>query len=66
MRYNAPFQPQESWVKTKKPKKSAGASTTKPADNGATTGHEAQLWRMADVLLPKLVSGKFACSRGGT
>ena len=50
MRYNAPFQPTESWVKTKKPKKSAGASTTKPADNGATTGYEAELWRMADAL----------------
>ena len=32
----------------RKPKKSDTA--TKPADNGATTGYEAELWRMADTL----------------
>ncbi len=37
-------------MKARKPKKTAGASTAKPADNGATTGHEADLWRMADAL----------------
>ena len=37
-------------MKAKKPKKPARASATKPADNGATTGHEADLWRMADTL----------------
>ena len=26
------------------------SSTTKPVDNGATTGYEADLWRMADTL----------------
>ena len=34
----------------RKPKKSTGGSTTKPADTGATTGYEAELWRMADAL----------------
>ncbi len=37
-------------MKARKPKKPAGASTTKPADSGATTGYEAELWRMADTL----------------
>jgi hypothetical protein len=26
--------------------------------NGATVGYEAQLWQMADALLPKLISGE--------
>ena len=36
-------------MKVRKSKKSAG-DIAKPADNGATTGHEAELWRMADTL----------------
>ena len=34
----------------RKPKKPAGDTATKPADNAATTGYEADLWRMADTL----------------
>ena len=34
----------------RKPKKPAGDTATKPPDNGATTGYEAELWRMADTL----------------
>ena len=37
-------------MKARKPKKPPGDTTTKPADHGATTGHEADLWRMADAL----------------
>ena len=37
-------------MKARKPKKTAGDTATKPADNSATTGHEADLWRMADAL----------------
>ena len=37
-------------MKARKPKKPVGDTATKPADNGATTGHEADLWRMADTL----------------
>ncbi len=37
-------------MKAKKPKKSAGDTATKPAVSGATTGYEAELWRMADTL----------------
>ena len=37
-------------MKARKPKKPAGDTATKPADNGATTGYEADLWRMADTL----------------
>ncbi|MDE0145220.1 MAG: class I SAM-dependent DNA methyltransferase [Nitrospira sp.] len=37
-------------MKAKKPKKSAGDATAKLTDNGATTGYEAELWRMADTL----------------
>ena len=50
MRYNGPFQPAESRMKARKPKKPVGDTATKPGDNGATTGHEAQLWQMADTL----------------
>ncbi len=50
MRYNTPLQPPESRMKAKKPKKSAGDATAKPTDTGATTGYEADLWRMADTL----------------
>ena len=37
-------------MKARKPKKTADDTATKPADNSATTGHEADLWRMADAL----------------
>ena len=37
-------------MKARKPKKPVGDTATKPADNGATTGYEADLWRMADTL----------------
>ncbi len=37
-------------MKARKPKKLAGASTAKLTDNGAMTGYEAELWRMADTL----------------
>ena len=37
-------------MKAQKPKTPPGDTATKPADNGATTGHEAELWRMADTL----------------
>ena len=36
-------------MKARKPKKPVGDTATKPAGNGATTGHEAELWRMADT-----------------
>ena len=34
----------------RKAKKPAGDTATKPADSAATTGYEAELWRMADTL----------------
>ena len=37
-------------MKARKPKTPPGDTATKPADNGATTGYEAELWRMADTL----------------
>ncbi len=37
-------------MKARKPKKPASESSTKAADNSATTGYEADLWRMADTL----------------
>ena len=37
-------------MKARKPKTPPGDTATKPAGNGATTGHEADLWRMADTL----------------
>ena len=37
-------------MKARKTKKPVGDTATKPAGNGATTGHEAELWRMADTL----------------
>ena len=37
-------------MKARKPKKPAGDLATKPADNGATTGYEDELWHMADAL----------------
>ena len=37
-------------MKARKTKKPVGDTTTKPAGNGATTGYEADLWRMADTL----------------
>ncbi len=37
-------------MKARKTKKPVGDTTTKPAGNGATTGYEAELWRMADTL----------------
>ena len=37
-------------MKARKPKTPTGDTATKPADHGATTGHEAELWRMADTL----------------
>ena len=37
-------------MKARKTKKPPGDTATKPADNGATTGYEAELWRMADTL----------------
>ena len=37
-------------MKARKQRKPPGDTTTKPANNGATTGHEADLWRMADTL----------------
>ncbi len=52
-------------MKARKPKKPVGDTATKPADTGATTGYEAELWRMADVLIPKLLSMKFAGKSGG-
>ncbi len=37
-------------MKTRKTKKPIGDTATKPAENSATTGYEAELWRMADTL----------------
>ena len=37
-------------MKARKPKTPPGDTATKPAGNGATTGYEAELWRMADTL----------------
>ena len=37
-------------MKARKPKTPPGDTATKPADHGATTGYEAELWRMADTL----------------
>ncbi len=37
-------------MKARKSKKPIGGTATKPAGNGATTGYEAELWRMADTL----------------
>ena len=37
-------------MKARKPKTPPGDTATKPADNGATTGYEDELWRMADTL----------------
>ena len=37
-------------MKARKPKKSAGDTVIKPPASGATTGYEADLWRMADTL----------------
>ena len=37
-------------MKARKTKKPVGDTATKPAENGATTGYEADLWRMADTL----------------
>ena len=37
-------------MKSRKPKKPASESSTNPTDSGATTGYEADLWRMADTL----------------
>ena len=37
-------------MKARKTKKPVGDTATKPAGNGATTGYEAELWRMADAL----------------
>ena len=52
-------------MKARKPKTPPVDTATKPADHAATTGYEAELWRMADALLPKLVSMKFAGRCGG-
>ena len=46
-------------MKAKKPKKPTGDTATKPPDHAATTGYEAELWRMVEALLPKPVSMKF-------
>ena len=37
-------------MKARKTKKPIGDTATKPAGNSATTGYEAELWRMADTL----------------
>ena len=37
-------------MKARKPKTPPGDTATEPAGNGATTGYEAELWRMADTL----------------
>ena len=37
-------------MKVRKTKKPIGDTATKPAGNSATTGYEAELWRMADTL----------------
>ena len=39
------------------PKKSKSA---KKANAGANVGYEAELWKMADALLPQLISGELS------